>query len=743
MTQNFAAATVVQYTLGTLIHQTMGVVKNALLAFITGSFLLLMLAGALNDERLSRGQQKMWQIRPSILSNQKRRLQENLKANVISNTNIFIAIHDVDTPASRKQMEALQDAALGSFHVVANTTQQQHAFLQASSCVDGAAERFQLFTRSNHSHLAEEIWKYCSLWKFGGLYLDADTQLLKPSALRDLIHENIKASTEGVGVLMDSFAKNSLHGSFLWLRQSKSNVVLKMAQLLMTTSVFESPLTLPQTLYSLIETNSESQWDLLRQSCSENPFRQVFDQKNHEDSYDLFTCSRFSGLCCFVYKSGDDGRVAMLGSRKPIQPIQRIYPNNLPKPFNQREERASSNSQVEELPFIATLKRQESTEGAANLQEAIPIQNFYDELKDKDCLPSHSCNKCLSDKKHGATCATCVDACPCFCNALCGEEMLKKASDGVQYQATVPRHALDPTRLIPRIVHQTWFEHLDENPKRYPNMSRLTESFKTSGWKWKFYTDEDARLFLSEHFPAQVLQAYDLLLPGAFRADLFRYCCLLIHGGVYADVDTLVGPSLDSAIPPDVGFMVGLDEPGKKIGARMCLWNGFIAATPGHPFLAKAIESVVNNIHRRFTSVDIALMHCPSPEMSIITSFSPLFVAGPCLLGSTINALLGRHRQAQFEAGELPPPKDGIKIPGRTIILDQNKYDMGAHRFTFLELNLIVLSTDFPDSDDREKLDSYEHYSETRVRFEIYGIDGVYKDNHRNSTAIIQINLAE
>ena len=75
--------------------------------------------------------------------------------------------------------------------------------------------------------------------------------------------------------------------------------------------------------------------------------------------------------------------------------------------------------------------------------------------------------------------------------------------------------------------------------------------------------------------------------------------------------------------------------------------------------------------------------------------------------------------------------------------MDQNKADMGAHRFTMLEQNLIVLSTDLSDSDDREKLETYEHYSETRVRFETYGVDGVYKDKHRNRNATIQLKIAD
>ena len=123
---------------------------------------------------------------------------------------------------------------------------------------------------------------------------------------------------------------------------------------------------------------------------------------------------------------------------------------------------------------------------------------------------------------------------------------------------TPPFYARDPSRLIPRIVHQTWYESIDQ--ENYPNMSRLSESFKQSGWEYKFYTDSEAANFLSTHFPAQVREAYDALRPGAFKADLFRYCVLLIYGGVYADADIMLESNLDLAVGPDVGFMVPQDE---------------------------------------------------------------------------------------------------------------------------------------------------------------------------------------
>jgi hypothetical protein len=355
-------------------------------------------------------------------------------------------------------------------------------------------------------------------------------------------------------------------------------------------------------------------------------------------------------------------------------------------------------------------------------------------LLQNNCLPSSdSCTKCLREKS-GANCHSCASVCECYCRALCHETAQPKR---VSKQLTVspPQYSRDPNRLIPRVVHQTWFETL--NPDKYPNMSRLVESFKRSGWEYRFYSDSDAANFLSTHFSGEVREAYDALKPGAFKADLFRYCVLLIHGGVYADVDILLESALDFSVPPDVGFMVPMDEPGAPVNKRMCLWNGLIAAAPGHVYLTQAIETVVNSVRNRFTAVDTDATFCPDPELSILHAFDTLFTAGPCLLGASINRVLGRHPQTPFRAGELDTTKTAYVV-GRTIILAQGKFDMGAHRFTNVQQNLVVAATDLPDSNDRANLESKstgqgggEHYSKTHARTGIYGLEGLYVDKRQ------------
>jgi len=171
-------------------------------------------------------------------------------------------------------------------------------------------------------------------------------------------------------------------------------------------------------------------------------------------------------------------------------------------------------------------------------------------------------------------------------------------------------------------------------------------------------------------------------------------------------------------------------------GAGSCLWNGFLAAAPGHPFLARTIEMVVNSIRNRYTSVDFDDMLCPRsehhrlPDLDLSHSFDLLYLTGPCIIGAALNDVLGRHMQTQIPVGELNVHNETSIwqtdfLPGRTIILGQNKNDMGAHRFNYVEKNMLVATTDMPDYDDRKGV---KHYSDSNKVNSLFGTKGIYQD---------------
>jgi hypothetical protein len=145
---------------------------------------------------------------------------------------------------------------------------------------------------------------------------------------------------------------------------------------------------------------------------------------------------------------------------------------------------------------------------------------------------------------------------------------------------------------------------------------------------------------------------------------------------------------------------------------------------------------VVNSIQNRYTAVDFDDMLCPRsehhrlPDLDLSHSFDLLYLTGPCIVGAAVNDVLGRHMQTHIPIGELnirnaTSISQSDFIPGRTIILGQNKDDMGAHRFNDLERNILVAATDMPDYDDRKGV---KHYSDSKKAKTLFGLEGIYQD---------------
>ncbi|MFC3126792.1 glycosyltransferase [Pseudoroseomonas globiformis] len=108
------------------------------------------------------------------------------------------------------------------------------------------------------------------------------------------------------------------------------------------------------------------------------------------------------------------------------------------------------------------------------------------------------------------------------------------------------------------------------------------------GFRHRLYGDESLRAFLEAHFGAEVVAAYDELVPLAYKADLGRYCLLHALGGIYSDVSNffmaplLNGPRIDR-------LHVFRDN---HSAAPWIVNNAIIASPPGAPVFARCIERI-------------------------------------------------------------------------------------------------------------------------------------------------------
>lgn len=71
-----------------------------------------------------------------------------------------------------------------------------------------------------------------------------------------------------------------------------------------------------------------------------------------------------------------------------------------------------------------------------------------------------------------------------------------------------------------------------------PRIALNLESFKLQhpAFTHTLYGNESGRDFIRRHFDGATLEAYDELVPLAYKADLLRYCLLYERGGIYADL---------------------------------------------------------------------------------------------------------------------------------------------------------------------------------------------------------------
>ena len=110
-----------------------------------------------------------------------------------------------------------------------------------------------------------------------------------------------------------------------------------------------------------------------------------------------------------------------------------------------------------------------------------------------------------------------------------------------------------------------------------------------------FFSDQaECREFIQNNFSEDVVQAYDGLIPRAYKADLWRYCVLYKHGGIYIDVKyTLVNPSFNLTNLIEKEHWV-LDADGYGV------YNAVMVVKPKNPMLEIAIRTIVENVKNKY-----------------------------------------------------------------------------------------------------------------------------------------------
>ena len=163
---------------------------------------------------------------------------------------------------------------------------------------------------------------------------------------------------------------------------------------------------------------------------------------------------------------------------------------------------------------------------------------------------------------------------------------------------------------IPRVLYQTFKTYAG-----IPLSTRLQMRFERLhclGWRYEFYDDDRIIEFLHREYGGDVVRAYDRLAIGANKADFFRYSVLYKYGGVYLDIDSQITARMDSFVEPEDRAIIALE--GNK--TFFVQWALFYEA--GHPFLAKTLDLIIDNIATNRFPCDGHSMTGPTPYTKAI-----------------------------------------------------------------------------------------------------------------------------
>lgn len=144
--------------------------------------------------------------------------------------------------------------------------------------------------------------------------------------------------------------------------------------------------------------------------------------------------------------------------------------------------------------------------------------------------------------------------------------------------------------VIPLKIYQTW--HTKELPEK---MKLAVNRMKQRHPRFEhfLFDDDDCRNFIAENFDGNVLNAFDNIIPGAYKADLWRYCVLYINGGIYLDIKY-------NCI--NTFHFIELTEKEHWVFdiGKHNIYNALIAVKPKNEICFNCINQIVSNVNNKY-----------------------------------------------------------------------------------------------------------------------------------------------
>jgi hypothetical protein len=173
---------------------------------------------------------------------------------------------------------------------------------------------------------------------------------------------------------------------------------------------------------------------------------------------------------------------------------------------------------------------------------------------------------------------------------------------------------VENVQCVPHVIYQTW------ETKELPDaMANAVKSVKDANptFEHRLYDNNERREYIKINYPEEILYAYDTLIPGALRADLWRYCILYINGGIYLDIKFVPANGFKFEMLVDKEHYCKDHPTNFKNGNGVI--NGLLIVFPGNLYLKEAIRQIYLNCVKKTHNF-----------------YNQLYVSGPGLLSEIV-----------------------------------------------------------------------------------------------------------
>jgi mannosyltransferase OCH1-like enzyme len=139
--------------------------------------------------------------------------------------------------------------------------------------------------------------------------------------------------------------------------------------------------------------------------------------------------------------------------------------------------------------------------------------------------------------------------------------------------------------MIPKIIWQTYESEYKDLPSLALECANSWQE-KNPDWEYKYVSGKERAEFVLNNFGQEWFDIYNSYKANILRADLWRYMCLYVNGGVYSDLDILCKKSIESFFDLNNNFIAS-EEPFGPGYSQM-----IFACEPNSVFLKNILDNV-------------------------------------------------------------------------------------------------------------------------------------------------------